>query len=134
METDERILELQAEIDGKRRALGSPKKFSPVTHCSLALDGQTYNLHTLNAETLIHILAKLTAFRYGASQEGLVYKYTLSGFNINNWITDIKAKLANIEHAQELAKLRELEEKLNQLLSHEKRTELEINAIADMLK
>lgn len=53
---------------------------------------------------------------------------------INDWKRDIENKIKYLENKQKEKHLKSLEDKLNVLLSNEKRTELEIDEIKNSLK
>ncbi|HBG3789828.1 TPA: hypothetical protein KRH32_000108 [Clostridioides difficile] len=55
------------------------------------------------------------------------------GYDVQDWIDDIKSKLDILTINEERSKLEEMEIKLMELLSNEKKVELEINKIESML-
>ena len=57
----------------------------------------------------------------------------ISGYNIEEWITDIKCKIEIFEYKKKEAELKALEVKLDKMLSNEKRTELELDEITALL-
>ena len=128
---DERILALKKQIDEKRKIVGRASRFAPITNCILQMDGQTYNLHVCCDELL---LVKLNALAMSASDLGLsIYKLTISGFSLADWIEDVKGLIEAKMIKEEKAKLDKLEKQLDSLLSSDKRTELEIDNIAALL-
>jgi hypothetical protein len=129
---DKKILDLKNVIDSKKSKL-KPLKFAPVTNCSIDLDGTRYNIHTLNPEALVFLLVKLNS--YALSMENLNIKsFTISGYSIYNWISDIKTKIEILSQKEEEINLKALESKLSTLLSNDKRTELELESIENLLK
>ncbi len=130
---DDKILALKKQIEAKKAAVGPAKRFSPLTSCSIDLDGIRYNLHTLNRESLIFLLCKLTALDDAAEKLGYAKQCMISGFPTSDWITDIQTKLEIMAQKSELEKLKAMEVQLNKLLSNDKKTELEIDNIATML-
>ena len=58
---------------------------------------------------------------------------SLSGYPIATWLEDVKDKLSALQIRDEMAKLKQMEQKLSDLLSDDKKIELEINAIEEML-
>ena len=56
------------------------------------------------------------------------------GYSLDDWITDIKNNLKIQKHKAEKKKLDALEKQLTQLLSDDKQTELQINALARLLE
>jgi len=57
----------------------------------------------------------------------------ISGYIIDEWMTDIKCKLENLNQRTKQNKLKQLESKLTKMLSEEKKTELEIDEIEKLL-
>ena len=131
---DIKIMELKEQIVTKRDKLNSIKKFSPVTNCSIELDGVRYNIQVLTREQLILLLVKLNSYFYSAKALELLDDYIISGYKVEEWIVDMKARLDIISRKEEEKKLKSMEEKLDRLLSNEKKTELELSDIAEMLK
>lgn len=131
---DLKVLELKKQIEKKIESMGEYKKFTPKTTCILELDGIKFNIHTLAKDQVIHLLVKLYGYRDVANKLSLEEEYFLCGFNINDWIDDINGKLININYKNEMKKLSTMEQKLDKLLSDEKKVELELEDIANFLK
>lgn len=128
---DERILALKKQIDQKRDEIGGNARFAPSTNCILQMDGQTYNLH-VNCDEML--LVKLNALAMSANDLGLSLRnLIISGFSLEDWIEDVKGILNTKLLKAEQAKLNKLEKQLDSLLSSDKRTELEIDAISSMI-
>ena len=130
MKNDERVLLLKKQIDEKRNGLAA-QKFSPKTNCIIDLDGQKYNINVLQVNELELLLVKLSV--YSEFAKNLGFELTISGYAINEWITDINQKLAVIKDKKKRDELKELESKLDKLLSDEKKTELILDEIAASL-
>lgn len=131
---DEKILILKKKIDERKAALGKAERFAPVTSCSLEYGGTRYNLHVQDANTLYYLLCSLRSLEMAADDLDIPVNLSVSGFPVSDWIADIKGKLAVMERKENEEKLKKLEAQLDRLLSADKRTELEINAIAELLK
>ena len=131
---DIKIMELKEQIIEKRNKLNAIKKFSPITNCSIELDKERYNIQVLTREQLILLLVKLNSYFHSAKSLELLDDYIISGYKAEEWIVDMKARLDIISHKEEEKKLKEMEIKLDRMLSNEKKTELELSDIAEMLK
>ncbi len=70
---------------------------------------------------------------YNMSSKNLGFNLVMSGYDVQDWIDDIKSKLDILTINEERSKLEEMEIKLMELLSNEKKVELEINKIESML-
>lgn len=132
MSNDKRILELKEQIKIKRDKLSKIGKFTPVTNCILDLDGNKLNIQVLKKDQLVLLACKLQSYKNSAIELDL--ELNMSGFNIDDWLKDIKSRIDILSLKDEELKLKEMEDKLTTLLSNEKRVELEINAIEEMLK
>ena len=60
--------------------------------------------------------------------------FEISGYSVTTWIKDIKSKLEVSGLKKEESDLKKMESKLDKLLSDDKKTELEIDEIAALLK
>ena len=124
---DSKIMELKKQIEEKKIKLGKSQKFTPITNCSIELDGVRTNIQVLNKEQLTYLLVKLNS--YALSAKSLEIDFVISGYHVADWITDIKSKLDFVSRKEEENKLKMMESKLHQLLSNEKKVELEIDEI-----
>ena len=59
--------------------------------------------------------------------------FKLSGYSLDEWISDISKKLETHEVKQKQNELKAMEAKLDKLLSEDKKTELELDDIAALL-
>ena len=131
---DDRILELKKQVEDKKKELTNKKtRFVPVTNCILEMDGMTLNLNVLSENALILLWIRLNAYRMSAADLGLD-KFEISGYDLEDWITDVKARLEVIATKREENNLKAMEAKLDKLLSEDKKTELELDSIAELLK
>lgn len=129
---DETILELKRKIVEKKKELKSSERFVPLTNCSIELDGVRSNIQVLSKEQLTLLLLKLATYKL-AMKEMLLENFNISGFEVNDWIADIKARLAILNRKEEEQKLRQMEQKLHNLLSVDTKVELEIQQIMQEL-
>lgn len=130
---DEKILGLKAQIAAKKAQIGKAKRFSPITNCSLELDGVRYNIQVLTKDQLTFTLVRLNSYRLSA-KDLAIDDFSLSGYLVTEWISDIKQRIDALNIRENEAALREMEAKLDRLLSDEKKTELEIDEIEALLK
>ena len=128
---DERVLQLKKIIEEKKSELKTVKRFTPLTNCVLSLDNQNYNLNVLQLDDLKLLLVKLNMYLMSAKDLGIVLE--ISGYNIAEWMTDVKSKMEIFEYMKKESELKMLEAKLDKMLSDEKKTELELDEIAALL-
>ena len=132
---DERILKLKKQIDEKKKELGKQPRFSPVTTCMYNYQGNRINIHALtsikdiNAMLVYFNMYVMSAEDMGINCEDIVF----DGFAVSEWIEDLKSKKTVLEYTAKKEQLTALEKKLDKLLSDDKKTELEIESIADLL-
>ena len=132
---DERILTLRKQIEEKKEKLGKAPRFSPTTTCLLDYNGSRINLHTLNSTQDIDQM--LTYFNMWVISAENIYvdpeTIMFSGFSVLDWMADLRSKREVILYQEESKKLDTLNKQLEKLLSDDKKTELELDAIADLL-
>ena len=129
---DEKILELKKQIENKRQIFKKQNvSYSPITNCLLVLDKVTYNLCVENLELM---LIKVNMMVITAKDAGIdTSKFIISGFTLDDWLTDIKGLLSVQRYKKENNKLNELEKQLTSLLTDDKKVELEIENLAALL-
>ena len=131
---DDRILELKKQIEDKRKVISEKKiRFVPETNCILNMDGMTINLNLCSDDALVLLLIRLNSYLMSAVDLGMS-DFEISGYSVTAWIKDIKRKLEVSGLKREEADLKKMESKLDKLLSDDKKTELEIDEIANLLK
>ena len=128
---DERVLQLKKLIETKKAELFI-QKFVPITNCVLDMEDKKYNLNVLQEKELEFLMVKLNA--YAMSADNLKIDLVISGYGVNEWLADISGKLAIITDKKKRDELKALEAKLDKMLSDEKKTELELDEIAALLK
>lgn len=129
--TDDKVLELKKLVDKKRADVKSVKTFQPITTCMLTLDGVNYNLHACTLDQLKYLYLKLHLL-YGAMLE-CDCSPDICGFSIVDWKSDVQSKIAILLKKNKEKELRDLEKKLDSLLSNEKKTEIELDQIEKLL-
>jgi len=141
--TDSIIENLRAEINKKKAELNKIKSQTPKTNCSLLINGKRHNLHVISFEECIKLTAKLLEKQHLLEQAYNVLKdvivdkpvlvHTVSGYNVDDWIHDIKNRLRILNKKAMMADLDIKEKKLYNLLSTDKKTQLEVDKIAGEL-
>lgn len=131
-ENDSRVLALKEKINEKKANI---KKlvFTPVTNCSLEFEGTRHNLHVLKDDSLTYLLIKLNSMVMSMANLG-IKDFKISGYDIKEWINDIKQKLLVLTIKEEEASLKQLESKLDTLLSTDKKTQIELDNISKLLE
>ena len=123
---DDRIMLLKKQIEEKKVALMAAKSNEPYkTTCVIDLDGNKINIHVLKSDELAMLLVKLNVYRMSAENLGMQL-FAISGY-------DVKKRIAMLKFKETEKELRAAEDKLNALLSEDKKTELEIDNIEALL-
>lgn len=131
---DDRILELKKQIEMKKQDLSKRKaRFVPETNCILELDGNKYNLNVMSAEELTLLVIKLNMFIMSSDALKLPHPI-INGYVTDLWISDISNKLEVLSTKKEEFELKQMESKLDKMLSNDKKTELELDGIEALLK
>ena len=127
--SDEKILNLKKKIDEKRKAL-KDIKFTPITNCILSLNGNRYNLHVnLPIEEISMLISLLNSMKMGLKEILPEETLMISGYSVDDWLTDLKAKYYLTNQVKEKLRLKDLEEELTNLLSNSKKVELRIDSL-----
>jgi len=134
MDNDQRIIKLRNQIEIKKEKIGDVLKLVPLTNCSLELDGERFNLHTLQKDPLTLLLIKLNLYKMSAVELKVGQDFKIGGYLIEEWMIDIEARLKFLANKDEKLKLRKMEDKLKDMLSDNKKVELEIDEIENLLK
>lgn len=131
---DDRILELKKQIEAKKKTIAEKKiRFTPETNCVLYIDGVIFNLNVCSDSDLLLLLVQLHSYQMAALDLGIDH-LEISGYSVTAWVDDIKSKLDVLTAKKEEADLKQMESKLDKLLSEDKKTELELDEIAALLK
>lgn len=130
---DSMILNLKKQIEEKKKLVTTSSRFSPVTNCMLRLNNENYNLNVIDKDTILYLIAKLSSLKTSLKQEMPDEKLIINSFDVDLWLTDLKNKFNILNKKLEEERLKKLESKLHNLLSTDKKIELEINEIMDQI-
>lgn len=132
-QNDEKILELKQLIEKKKAELAIPQP-NYITNMILEFGHRntSFNLNTMREVDLTNLLVELNAWRLSAFDLGLV-DYQLCGYELYDWIKDIKTRLDRLNLNKRRGELIAAEARLSELLSAEKKTELELDSISKLL-
>lgn len=131
---DEKILTLKDQIAKKREILAKKPTFAPITNCNIELLGTRCNLHAANREALVLMMCTLQNLQCMAETNHVEDYLIISGYPAKDWITDIKSRLQVMQYNEDAKALNQLERRLDSMLSDDKKTELELDSIAELLK
>lgn len=130
---DEQILKLKEVVIKKRAELDELKKEKIGFNTNLVLDfyGDRYNFHALTPEAAKLLLVRLGMYKREADLQEV--ELTIGTHPIENWMEDIRTKLKETDIREKERKLKAFENKLDEKLSEDTKTKMEIDEISDML-
>ena len=79
------------------------------------------------------VMVKLNSYLMSAKDLGIEQYFSISGYTITDWLSDTNSRFDILSVKDEERKLKEMEDKLDKLLSDDKKTELELKNIEDLL-
>lgn len=77
---DEMVLKLKQQIEDKKKKIKLGEKFSPVTNCSISMNGIRYNLHATSKENLVMLLVNLNILKNSAEELGYEKEFEIDGY------------------------------------------------------
>lgn len=136
---DEKIDQLLATVKTQRAEVDSTEKVAKrpwETNCSFhpVQASAPINIQTASMDMVHHIMAELLVKHNasGAAAELLgipAVAPRYSGFTFEQWTADLQKRVAVITLNEKRKKFDEMEERLNKLVSPEKRREMELAAL-----
>ncbi|AIF72090.1 hypothetical protein LD11_gp214 [Bacillus phage Riley] len=132
------VLQLQGKVEEKKKKLAALKKGrrTTVTNCILEWEGKSVNFNVARKAELTLLLVKLNALLMSADDlllEDFAENTIVQGFTIYDWMEDIKGKIKEKDITIEEGQVKEIEKQLDAMLSADKKTELKLKQIADLL-
>lgn len=137
---DTKVTEMLKQIQVKKQDLEKSEvvlKQSWKTNCSINLNNVNYNIQTLKEDSVIQLMSDLLKEQF-FKQKALELlerddMIKVSNFTMEDWIFDLKKRLTTISLKKQKEQLEKMEEKLNSLVSPEKKREMEIQLLSDSI-
>ena len=130
---DKMILDLKKRVEEKKKLLKSIGRFSPKTNCSLLIDGERFNLNVVSQPALLFLIAKLQSLKSGLFEIIQGETLEIGGYSVDLWLEDLVSRFNILNRNLEAERLKVLEEKLHNLLSLDKKVELEIKDLESQI-
>lgn len=137
--TDKKTLDLINEVKKQRAEIAKADRSNWRTNCSFAYQEGSANTQNLQVVSNVRDLIGIAAFLIERSKS---YKdaataigvdnppeFTWCNFTLEDWLEDLKTRMAKIQVAARRQKLAAVEERLNKIISPELRAEMELEAI-----
>lgn len=134
--TNDQVIEAYREkVEAKRAALGNRPSVQYTTNALFPMDGRKLNLNTVGSIDHCIEVARDIAMQTNAQKQANEWLGTdkvleIGGYSVEDWISDLKARMAALEWAQGKKELDAADKKLAELLSNEAKT---ANAISDIV-
>ena len=141
--TDELVLKLFNTVKEKQKEIEKAERPKWVTSCTLGQNPDSVqdrvNIQTVtDIDKLILLYGFLELrnkeFFVGCSELGIKKKFKWMGYSVDDWKTDIKSRVAQININTKKKELQVLEERLDKLISTEQRRGLELAEISNLLE
>lgn len=120
---DKIILDLQKKIEEKKQQLKSAEKFSPITNCNLVWNDKRYNLHATSKADIMYLTASLSLLKKESQELFPNENLTIASFDIDDWLSDLKAKYTQVNRSLEEAKLKKMMDQLEARKSEDLKTQ-----------
>ena len=136
MDIDTKIVELFAIVAKQKADIEVTEELIRrgwKTTCSIKLpwNGVNLNIQTATSDALEEIVMYLGMILSAKQTIGTGFK--IQGFFHDDWMDDVKKRIAVMESRMKKAELDELEKRLDSIVSPEQRRELELKAIMEKL-
>lgn len=129
---DEVILTLKEDIKKKKEVL-KEFKFQPKTNLVLPLNGKKYNLNVIGKFELLYLTSQLLNVVNTLDTLEIKDDIDIENYPIEDWIEDLKGKYIVLKNKMELKKLVEIESRLDNLISSDLKTNLELEDIKKIM-
>ena len=136
---DEKIKEYRKLIEQKKADMGTRPSANYQTNALLQLNGRAMNLNSLTAEEdcvslAAEVLSAGMAYEKANELLGTSVKIKISGFEVDQWISDLKTVISRLRYNKNSAELKRMDDHLSKLMSDDAKTAEAISSIADLLK
>lgn len=131
-ENDKSIIALKADIENKRKNVGTKPTFSPKTKCMFTFNGVNYNINVLKQSELEVLHVQLNNLVESAKEFN--YDLYIDSCLVTDLIDDVVSKLSVIKYNNGIKKFEQIENKLDSLMSEDIKTELALKELAEAIK
>jgi hypothetical protein len=140
---DQEVIALINEVTKRKAEIAQLGKIDWKTNCTFSfMETKLVDVVNIHVEKSIKALVGIVGFLLSAEKahndavskleiEAPAFKW--SGYTVEEWVSDIKNRINQIEVSSKKAKLEALETRLDSIVSPELRQELELKAIKESL-
>lgn len=138
---DEKVQLLFEKLQAKKAEVANAMKPHYITGGQFRYSesiGNSIDIVTVRDERkLVEILTFLKErsekYDSAAKELGVIAEFTWLGFSVDEWTTDLKTRVSVLQLAKRKAELKELEERVNAIVSPELRRKMEVDALEKLL-
>ena len=138
---DNLVGQLLKKVEEKKAQIEKIKNPDYITNLSyppgIIGQGQRINLNVADEETLFWVLTQLETMMVKgpilAERNGVVFHGTWYGYKLKDWFSDVVMVIKRKQSQRQVTELRSIEKKLNSLLSEDKRTNIELEKLSELL-
>jgi hypothetical protein len=134
---DSQIFLLKEKCQRKKDEIASFGKTKWQTNCILEIMGKKYNLHIIGIEDCHFLLSLVLSLNESSKKSadllGIEVPNSLCGFSYQSWIHDLISRGKALTNKETEKKIRDLEKRLDYLLSDDAKREIELKEISKIL-
>ncbi len=138
---DQLVEQLLEKVEAKKKEIKKIERPQWKTSCTFGKDihsPQVINIQVVNhVDVLVDLTAWVLSYRnnweQACSSLEVICPCKVRGYSCEEWLDDFKTRVDQIQITKKKDELKKLEERLNSLVSPEKRREMELAAIAKEL-
>lgn len=146
MTTDQVIDSLFEKVKQKKAEIAKAEKPNWVTNCTFSFRGNISASESVNIQTITDVKEMVRILTFLIREESFndeatkrlgleeTSDFKWMGYTVKEWETDLKTRLNKVLIDRKRSELKNLEERLDKLVSPEKRREMELAEIAKELE
>lgn len=138
---DAKVLELFNTVRRKQKEIGAGERVNWKTNCSFSYSGATHDRFNLQVTTdlsqlvdaFIFLQTKIEYWKDACDKLGVKVPLKWSGYAPGDWQDDIKSRVGQLQLSEKRKELKNLEARLDSLITVDQRREMELEAITKEL-
>jgi hypothetical protein len=125
-ENDKKIFELKEKLKERKELLGEKPISKLRTNCNISMFGTMLNIHAMNEFELNILFSWLKQLNNPELKIG--------EYKIKDFLSDILDKIVSMDYQKQISEIKKLESQLDNLISAETKTSIEIDKLAALIK
>lgn len=138
-QTDKIVQSLFDKIQEKKLEITKAEKPSWKTNCAFKnsqeglINVQTISDPAMLVKILAHLISERNSYSAALVSLNLTGEFSWQGYTFEEWFSDIKTRLAKIHINKKKSDLKDWEERLDKLVSPERKQALELEALQKLI-